>query len=90
LLTVTLFFLCAGGLKEKDDGERDAVARDLAQERLKSIGEVALRLLGQGIDGRPPLGDEFGSKANSADEEQTGDRRKTMTLQAAFILICSA
>jgi hypothetical protein len=66
------------------------VASDLAQERLTSIGEVALRLLGQGIDGRPLLGDEFGGKVSSAEEEQTGERRKMMALQAAFILIRSA
>jgi hypothetical protein len=52
--------------------------------------EVALRLLGQGIDGRPLLGDEFGGKVSSAEEEQTGERRKMMALQAAFILIRSA
>jgi hypothetical protein len=60
----------------------------LARERLKSIREVALRLLGQGIDGRPLLEDEFGGEASST-EEWTGERRKTMALQAAFILIRS-
>jgi hypothetical protein len=62
----------------------------LAREQLKSICEVALRLLGQGIDERPLLKDEFGGEVSSAKEEPTGERRKMMALQAAFILIRSA
>jgi hypothetical protein len=66
LLTVTLY---PSGLKEEDDGGRDAATRDLPRERLKSMREVALRLLGQEIDGRPLLRDEFGGEASLTEKE---------------------
>jgi hypothetical protein len=89
LLTVAPFFLCAGELKEEDDGGRDAVATDLARERLKSMREVSLRLLGRESTGDRSSETNLAAK-RARPRSRLSERRKTMALQAAFILIRSS